>query len=351
MKVLFHTTQDGQAFHRVHTPAKFITESLKAKGIELVVATGFNSVDEYDAFIIQRLPTPAFMPILKEIKEKRKKFIWSTDDDLWNLPKNNPASKVYDRDAIERVDYCFWAANHVISSTIHLKHVMMNRYLDWEDKKKRVELPIIVLPNLIDLDCWNDSRTPHHKTRICFAGSAYHNDDLNMIAPVIEQIIRSNDVVAVFFGDAPDTMIYWKRVVGDVIAEMQPLEKYNDKLHIVKPVHIHLFPKALMALSPDISICPLTNAEFNESKSNLKYLEYSMSGSATIAQKSKPYANSKCLKASNNKEWLEHLTYLIKNPNERLLLSIQAKNDVIENYSWQNKAQLWIDAFTTMLIS
>jgi hypothetical protein len=65
----------------------------------------------------------------------------------------------------------------------------------------------------------------------------------------------------------------------------------------------------------DIGIVPLTNNQFNEAKSNLKGLEYALSGIPFVASNTREYRDLADMGvgriAKSSKDWIKHLTKLI----------------------------------------
>lgn len=333
IKVFCHTQQDGQSYHRMEVPFNNIHKPLESKGIKLSLQTGLNNISEFDAFVLSRCPHQDFMDDLKMCKRMKKKIIWEIDDDIYNLPTWNPAHKQFDAGALDRCNWMRDNADHIIASTHYLKKII--------DRPNT-----IVLPNLLDTSLWNHPRYVHKGLRIVFQGSAFHQEDLMMIAPIVEEIIKIPDVMVIFFGDMPENMIQWVRIWGQPFAEMAPKDVYNGKVGFVRPVIIQDFPKTLCAISPDIGICPLVDEQFAYSKSNLKYLEYTMAGAVTLAQDLPPYNHNKCWLT---KDWLKDLTTLCTHPNLTGLKEV-ARKEVIDNYTWQKQKHIWISAFEKMLL-
>ena len=133
-----------------------------------------------------------------------------------------------------------------------------------------------------------------------FSGSITHNDDINMILPVLEQILKENINVEL-------------HIVGelDIPKELQP---YRDRIIANEFVDWEKLPKLISKV--DINLAPLVDTIFNEAKSENKWIEASLVKVVTIA--SNVGAMKKMiddgvtgLLCSNNEEWYEKLNALI----------------------------------------
>lgn len=97
----------------------------------------------------------------------------------------------------------------------------------------------------------------------------------------------------------------------------------------------------------DIGIVPLHTNQFNEAKSNLKGLEYALSGIPFVASSTQEYrdlAQSGAGRvAKNNKEWLKHLKQLI-DPEVRELDRQKNYRTVVEKYNIFTIKYKWSEA-------
>ena len=95
--------------------------------------------------------------------------------------------------------------------------------------------------------------------------------------------------------------------------------------------------------------------EFNRSKSNIKWLEYSLKGIPTVASNVEPY---KCIENDKTgylcdkpEDWYETLSMLIKSPQKRKNVAESASTEVKNNWDYRGKGKLWKDAFNGVLKS
>jgi glycosyltransferase involved in cell wall biosynthesis len=89
----------------------------------------------------------------------------------------------------------------------------------------------------------------------------------------------------------------------------------------------------------DIGIAPLETTEFTDSKSNIKWQEYSLMGIPTIASDTGPYqdsikhASTGYLVKNTMDDWYKAFKLLIENESLRRKIGEKAKEEVINNWS------------------
>ncbi|AWG95848.1 glycosyltransferase [Actinobacillus pleuropneumoniae serovar 11 str. 56153] len=167
------------------------------------------------------------------------------------------------------------------------------------------------------------SKTNDNKIRIVYgSGTSTHNIDFEEAAPAIAKVLKENSNV-IF------------RIIGmlDLPDYFNGLEKQIERIEFCK------YPEYLRYLSEcDISIAPLEDYIFNESKSNIKYLEASIVKAASISSPLSAFVSviesgKNGLIANNSSEWYELFTKLINNVDYRNQLANTAYNFVLERYA------------------
>jgi spore maturation protein CgeB len=97
----------------------------------------------------------------------------------------------------------------------------------------------------------------------------------------------------------------------------------------------------------DIGIVPLNSLPFNEAKSNLKGLEYAMSGIPFVAYGSKEYQKLEAEGAGNTarrpRDWLKHLERLL-DPDFRKSQAERGYELVVDKYNVENVVYNWLEA-------
>jgi glycosyltransferase involved in cell wall biosynthesis len=175
---------------------------------------------------------------------------------------------------------------------------------------------------------------------IGFMGGVTHGPDLDIIQePVMEILDKYPHVKFKIVGYQPE----W---IFDAV------EKFGRKRIIMdvsyKPLDI--YPSTMYDI--DVGLIPLARNDFNEiGKSDLKYLEYTMSGMACIASRVGQYRetirnNNNGLLASDD-EWFARMSSLIEHPELIDKLTRNAVNDVIKNRSILRVAKDWYKVLVT----
>ena len=115
---------------------------------------------------------------------------------------------------------------------------------------------------------------------------------------------------------------------------------------------IAAFSKALANLHGDIGIAPLVGDDFDRSKSELHWLEYAMTDMAFIGQRYKgegPYSVVRDgvdgLLARGAQEWMDAIGKLASSKDLRDEMAGRAKERVLAEYDYRQRAAEWADAF------
>jgi hypothetical protein len=122
--------------------------------------------------------------------------------------------------------------------------------------------------------------------------------------------------------------------------------------HIPYQNSIAGFSKLLADSHADIGVAPLMGDEFDAAKSELHWLEYSLAGAAFIGErvgKDGPYSPVRNgidgLLARGRQEWYDSVKKLARNPAFREDLAAAAKERVLKEYHYKDRAKEWADAF------
>ena len=126
---------------------------------------------------------------------------------------------------------------------------------------------------------------------------------------------------------------------------------FDEAFHYVE--NIQQFAKNLASSHPDIGIAPLGGDDFDRSKSELHWLEYAAVGAAFIGEGFKygeaPYSMVRHgvdgLLARTRTEWYEGMKSLVRSKDLREQLAGAAKERVLKEYDYKERAKEWADAF------
>ncbi len=203
-----------------------------------------------------------------------------------------------------------------------------------KDFYTRYNPKISVLPNSLDLKEWNKHPRPEHdEIRIGFISSAAHLEGFKIIkAPMFEIMKRHPNVKFYITGAFSSVFEDWPK-------------EYKDRMVLVNWINLEEWPKKFKEMGLDIGLCPLNDTLFNRGKSNLRWLEYSAGGLATVASDVEPY---KCIKSGTNgilvrekDEWIDAIDKLVTDEKFRKDIAKNAFETITNNYDIEKNAVLW----------
>jgi len=306
---IFYAQADfgGCGFYRILQPAAFLKFVLHH---EVKVGFLFNLQEllAYDLIIFQRQYLPIVLETIKILKDNKKKVVYEIDDDLWHVPPENESKQYWQGERIAAAESIMQACDAITTSTEPLAELL-----------RRHNKNVYVIPNYIP----EVNPLPKFDSviRIGWSGSISHKVDFNKdITRALIDIKKKykGQVELVFCGWIPD----------DLVGQVSFYEP-------VPPMHYLYF---LNELRLHIGIIPCANIKFNECKSNLKFLEYSITKTASIASAIYPYVHTMnedtgiLIKNGTYEEWFNALDRLIQDTGLRNSLANSAHNFVKDNY-------------------
>lgn len=266
---------EGCTFARLITPL----QTLKAQGkVEYELrsfsptrATSFRStlreLPRWDVIWVQRPHHYTALLFMREAQRLGKPVLIDVDDWILDLPLVAPDAALVTRSCRETIRLAFRAATAVTVST----QVIADRCASFGAVAH-------VLPNAVDcLQFTQEPRSSEHGVlTIAFCGSISHRDDISLITPALRALLlAANPRVKVVS-------------VGCHLPQLQGLQGY---IHYA-PVAATEYPRLLSQLRVDVGLAPLYDNAFTRAKSDIKYLEYSATGAATLASPVAPYTES-----------------------------------------------------------
>lgn len=252
--------------------------------------------------------------MIVDFKRRGIKVVYDTDDSQEIHPLHGYMGKVVD----ENIDSYFYILQHadlITTTTPHLK-----KHLSQFTNK-----PIMVLPNCINPELFKQ-RGKEDKIKIGFAGSFSHIPDLDIVMPSIYKLKKKYDLY------------------------FETLGFQKDNCKFKKPVRVDKYYDALASLNADIGICPLLENAFNQNKSPLKFLEYTMVGTMVLASNRPPYKGE--LKPEwlvDDDKWEETLERFILDKELRERTAREQKEWVLENRDIRKKFIMWEEAYRKAL--
>jgi spore maturation protein CgeB len=276
-----------------------------------------------DVVLIQR--TSFLHRPISEIRSRFRKVIYEIDDNLLEVPASNP-SRSASMKFRDRIIAALQEADAVTVSTEALR-----------DKLSRYGGRFHVLPNRIDLDIWGvEPREPdpdRQEVSIGFVGTPTHQEDLRIVTPAVRRIIRKFGKRVAF------------RFFGCITEELRKLPRVEFVSSLI--LDYALFARRLKKLDIDIALAPLLKNSFNECKSNIKFLEYSVCGIPGIYSRITPYSASVSdgvtglLCGESEEEWYRAIGTLIEEKEFRRRLAREAHREVTANYSLRDHSGDW----------
>lgn len=209
-------------------------------------------------------------------------FILDFDDALWAAhPRSTYAPT---RAMLKNMDAIVGLSDIIVASTPYLRDELEQRYRG---------RPVRLMPNLLfdaEFNRHPTKRQPGEKLRVLWSGSDTHIPDLEQIIPVVQS--THDRYHWIFKGYVPPIL--------------QNLVEYHP------PTPTLTYLADLHSLKAHVGIAPLVDNLFNRCKSNLKVLEYSALGLASIASYVEPYKSTPALEVRKPRarDWVNALRVL-----------------------------------------
>jgi glycosyltransferase involved in cell wall biosynthesis len=324
-------------------PVKYCAPELAKHDIILEAGDTIDKNMDYQAVILHRIPPPQRLPLFAVLAKRGVKLIWEFDDDLPNIPEWNPFKAGFNDDMLSFLQIYLEMSSKIIVSTDHLKAVSAPMH----------EIPpekYVVLKNLIDLDHYslfwknghNFNLRQGNPINVLWSGSYSHVKDLDQIMPVLDYFLKKDngDIFFTFHGYIPVSCL-----------RTDPRRVVHVSWNTVKH-----YASSLCMLSPHIALLPLDPHIFNRSKSNIKYLEMTVAGAASISSDINTYTDSIVhgqdgFVAKTTQDWIDYITALSKSRAFRHQIVDKAQQKVLEEFSWQTDNQNkrdWIEFFKSV---
>ena len=294
-----------------------------------------NLAERFDIFYIFRcMYTENIKNFVRKAKSLNKTLIYDIDDlvidpkytDKLRFVQNFPASrkKEWDKNELLMRDLML-ECDAVISPTNklneHLSTIMKCSYV-WRNKASQY---MVTKSN----EAYERYFKADDIVRIgYFSGSLTHNADFDIIKGAILRCLENYDNVHLL-------------LVGD-ISEIEELLKYKNKIEIKKSVRWQKLPKILV--QADINLAPLEMSQFNECKSEIKWIEAALVRVPTIASNIGAFKdmindNETGVLCENTEEaWYQAISKLVECKELREDISKNAYNYVINHCITESEA-------------
>lgn len=352
----FISGYDGCGYYRVQLPAKFLN---KVEGFHFKIATQYTNkdIDWADLVILQKQTNQQALPFIQYAKSRGKKIITEVDDDYFNIPVWNPAYKHYDGKHQDLINF-YKISDAIVVTTPHLSKIVsphtsktyvipnsldistLDRLKKMEELEKNKHTQYLSVDQK-KLTLEEAKSRMLGKTVIGWGGSPTHLRDLEQATDALLKLTNENK----------DTMVVMMACTTDTI-----LKKMNpDQILLIKPVPIFLYPQVLASMPWDIGICPIEDNVFNRSKSNLKFLEFSINGFACVCSNVENYARTithgvdGLLSENTTSSWYSNLKKLVDDVDYRKLIAQNGENLVRSKFAMSENYKLWENVYLDIL--
>lgn len=311
-------------------------------------------MDKYDLFITKAIDNEeAIAALVFFCRKFNKKIILDLDDNLFEVKSDQPAYELYKPTSPKRVALATFLSmvDGIFVSTQPLK----DYYEKYLKDVFNIDTPIFVLPNYCDLEDWNFKpvKKDPKKITIGWIGSTTHFNDLKLVIPAMERILKENKNVEF-------------NLVGGLTEEdaIKLFSKMADE--VLNRVYVSSgteawegYPEFVSKLTWDIGIAPLTGDTFNRCKSHIKWMEYAAYKIPCVASRVYPYhqdiLDKKAIEDGvtgmlcDDKEWYYKLNKLVQNKKLRTTIGNNAYKYIKKNLQYKDKEKLWLDAVSKFL--
>lgn len=371
--VFLPAAQDACAFFRMYIPHLSIPNSdyyltgWQPNGTPKVMDV--HRVAYRKVAVVQRQSSEFNLQALRTLKGMGLKIIYDLDDNVWNLPAGNPAKQIFMENA-SGFAACAQEADVLTVSTIGLKTAVTTAFTFNKE--------VFVVPNAINFDMFKPKEMEREEVLIGWGGSNTHSSDFRELRRVLWEVLDACPQSRLEMAGASPKKQVEERVV---IVEVKEKEKqlkieimrtkqqleipwinfdkkryYKGKIldwkglvddEIVQHPKFQFkrwaptreYPNRLSSWGWDISLAPLEDVRFNESKSNLKMLEAGAMKIPCLVSNVKPYQefcalggdDLKWLLCNKTGDWYSKLITLVNEPERRTYLG-QKMYDVTKKY-------------------
>lgn len=359
----------GCAYWRCEEPSKMLSKKYgDIMYVELPQNIQFDTLLFFDVIVVQRglfgENAGAVAGIIERLKAAGKKIIYEVDDDLRTLLHDNNCFYFAGPEEMKAVDYLINISDAIFTTT--------------EELAKTLEHPekTFVLPNSIDFGKIRTFERGEERKDILFVlwhGGNSHQRDLDNITNPLMALIDKREKLQDKIG---------KEIIFGLMGYFPPvLEKYTsykftsvvrkdefdeslkrkatdmivtgrNGVRYIKGVPVMQFHAYLCYLQPDISFCPLIDTQFNRGKSNIKFIESTIAGAATVVSDIGPYSSipDDCvIKTRTPEQMCGGIQELILNEVKRKELYNNSYQWIKKNYSLEDNVDLWFDAINRVM--
>ena len=278
----------------------------------------------YRVVAAQRMDKHAALPDWRRMRLKHR-LVYEIDDDIFSIQQVNwQAYRTYARgEAQDAVAHAAQVADIVTVSTEPLAEVMRART---GHRDIRV-LPNCIPGGVLDVEPYRDRK--HFVAG--WAGGSSHGADLAMIAPALREFLDGDKRARLHLAGTDFRKTIGRRAAfTDWVPVDDSLDYYRN-------------------LGFDAGLCPLTGTVFDQSKSNIKALEYMGLGIPVLASDCEPYRGTVIdgvngYLCRTHEDWVRRLRELANDGEARAAMGAKARETARE-WTISARWRQWADVY------
>lgn len=248
-----------------------------------------------DILFAQRPFKPEHLSVIRMAKEWGLKIVVDYDDYLFDLKTDNPAWPLYIRNPNTKnvLTEVSQLADLLFVTTKHLKKMYL--------KLGVPEEKIMVIPNAYDSKLFQYAKTPKERRKIVlWRGSSTHITDCMSVLHGYEELIKKHtDWIFIFWHQYP--WFFSKDYPNVAFLDGEGIQEYFRKLH---------------EMAPSIMTHPLSDCDFNKSKSMACFLEATHAGATFVGPDFEEFDRPGIVKykPDDGEDFFNQIDGLITNP-------------------------------------
>lgn len=355
----------GCAYYRCVLPAltmdkKFGTQSFLC---EYPSEDDIKSMD----ILVQQRCAGNYLSNMEICKKNNIPFVFENDDDDFHIPVHNEISQIYGANKwIENEKKVIFEADAIFVSTKPLKEIF-KKYTNEPNK-------IYVVYNSIDLtlSTWNLPKEEHSHIEIGYACGSSHYYDLSIIGGGVIPVREFPEPKVILSLAGYDIRIQSMETIvrdGKTLSLATLNESFKDNIWIKYLGFFQdAYSRGLMRIIPtkdlnsypthytyfDIGVAPLEKAIFSDSKSNLKFIEFSAYRIPAVYSRVTPYSDTvehgvDGFLADSSKEWTRYLNLLIEDEQLRKTMGENARKKLERDYDLTSVVEKRFNVFKELL--
>lgn len=268
-----------------------------------------------------------------EMQHKHQKpFVVEVDDNYVDVPPWNEAFHSFrSGTSYRRISLdCMRNADALAVTTRHLGET----YAPYNDN-------IYVVENSLDFKGdrkfvgWDTVSPRKHKgVRLGWIGGRSHYQDLMMVAPALREILEANPSVTLCMVNSA------VKLSCQALGIAYPFEGLKNVHYADRSVAINRYAAFMASFGYDIGIAPLVDCNFNRSKSNLRWLEYSALKIPTVAtdishfrESIHPNVDGVLVMDNDLQRWKDAIQWMIDEKGVREAIGRAANKKVKKNFN------------------